>query len=459
MRVAYQAGVVRALHEAGLRFAHADGTSGGTMNLAMILAGQSPEEMAERWRTLDPRGFVSLLPPRTYARSLRWPALGSASGVVEQVFPHLGIDPARIRVSDGMCGTFNLCNFTTKTNEVIEHRDIDLDLLVAGISLPVLMPAVEHGGSVYTDAVWVRDANVAEAVRRGSDEVWLVWCIGNTGRYHGGPFHQYVHLIEMSATGSLFVDFEGVRVLNATRTRPVRLHVIKPEHPLPLDPDYLRGRVDADTLMASGYRDACRYLDAYTEEGVVWDHAATAMTDPEPGVTLRFDLSGTVRLDSDHAGSVEGSGSTQLRVWGAVQLDDVERVSTETVPVVPVVGHVAIGSAVPAPMVHAELRLDPGGVATLDCSVRWRGDRHHIRAVGRVGPHGGDLDVTLSRHHDGALEDGAVVGRGEVRIGAAAAWRALRSLHATAVATPRGRLQADLRFGRMVAGVLTGGQR
>ena len=51
MRVAYQAGVLRALHEAGLSFFHADGTSGGTINLAMLLSGLSPEEMSERWRT------------------------------------------------------------------------------------------------------------------------------------------------------------------------------------------------------------------------------------------------------------------------------------------------------------------------------------------------------------------------------------------------------------------------
>jgi len=40
MRVAYQAGALRALFEAGLTFAHADGTSGGTMNLAMLFSGQ-----------------------------------------------------------------------------------------------------------------------------------------------------------------------------------------------------------------------------------------------------------------------------------------------------------------------------------------------------------------------------------------------------------------------------------
>ncbi|MBV9707442.1 MAG: patatin-like phospholipase family protein [Chloroflexi bacterium] len=52
MRVAYQAGVVRALIKAGLCFAHADSTSGGIINPAMLFAGLSPVEMCDRWRTL-----------------------------------------------------------------------------------------------------------------------------------------------------------------------------------------------------------------------------------------------------------------------------------------------------------------------------------------------------------------------------------------------------------------------
>ena len=43
--------------------------------------------------------------------------------------------------------------------------------------------------------------------------------------------------------------------------RPVRLHVIKPQHPIPLDPAYYLGRIDAATLIDLGYQDACRYLD------------------------------------------------------------------------------------------------------------------------------------------------------------------------------------------------------
>ncbi len=48
------------------------------------------------------------------------------------------------------------------------------------MSLPLFMPPLRRGDRIWTDAVWIKDANVAEALRRGADEVWLVWCIGNT---------------------------------------------------------------------------------------------------------------------------------------------------------------------------------------------------------------------------------------------------------------------------------------
>ena len=164
-----------------------------------------------------------------------------------------------IRRATGVIGTYNVCNFATKTAEVVEHPGIDLDLLVAAVSLPVLMPAVVRRGTPYTDAVWIRDSNVPEAVARGSDEIWLVWCIGNTPAYHNGLFRQYVHMIEMAANGSLLRDLGYIA--DRWPQRPVRVHVIKPEYPLPLDPAYFTGQIDAATLIALGYQDACRYLD------------------------------------------------------------------------------------------------------------------------------------------------------------------------------------------------------
>ena len=84
MRVAYQAGVIRALLESGLTFAHADGTSGGTINLAMLFSGLSPVEMCDRWRTLDVHDFASFLPLDQYLRATDLMAMGDADGVINK---------------------------------------------------------------------------------------------------------------------------------------------------------------------------------------------------------------------------------------------------------------------------------------------------------------------------------------------------------------------------------------
>ena len=62
IRVAWQAGVVQALDEAGLTFVHGDGTSGGIFTLGMLMSGVRPNELGRRWRTLRVRRFISLAP-------------------------------------------------------------------------------------------------------------------------------------------------------------------------------------------------------------------------------------------------------------------------------------------------------------------------------------------------------------------------------------------------------------
>ena len=55
LKVGYQAGVLQVwLDEAGLKFDHADGASGGCFNLAMSCQGMSGRRIADNWRTLDP---------------------------------------------------------------------------------------------------------------------------------------------------------------------------------------------------------------------------------------------------------------------------------------------------------------------------------------------------------------------------------------------------------------------
>ena len=294
MRVAYQAGVLLALEEEGLTFFHGDGTSGGTINLAMLLSGLGPAEMCERWRTLNVRDFVSFLRLKKYLRSLNWPAFGGADSLVHKVYPHLGIDAARIRAAEGIEGTFNVCDFAQKTNWAVPHREVDEDVLVAGVSLPMLMPPVARDGKLFVDSVWIKDANPSEAVRRGAEELWLVWCIGNTARYRDGAFNQYVHMIELSANGGLFEELGHLKAELGDRLPA--LHVIKPEYPLPLDPDFYLGRIDASALVAMGYRDAKRYLASPSP--AEWGPSATAMRDQPPGAAFVENVEGAeIRVD------------------------------------------------------------------------------------------------------------------------------------------------------------------
>lgn len=326
MRVAWQTGVVRALHEAGLEFAHIDGTSGGIMTTAMLLSGLSPAEMAARWSDLDVKDFSSPLPFKDYLRG-PWslPGVGDADGVINKVFPHLGIDVDAVR-SATTAGTFNVVDFATKTCVAVPHTEVDAELLAAGMSLPLVMPPLRRGDRVWIDAVWVKDANVTEALRRGADEVWLIWCIGNSPYWGEGPLEQYVHMIEMSANGALFAELDAARDAG----RQFVLHVVKPPHPLPLDTEFYTGRISADSLVAMGYRDAWDYLDAMPPDGVAKDPSCTAMTEPAEGVRfrerLRGDVAGTeLTLDltvelplpeDGPGGPARVAGSVDYAPWG-----------------------------------------------------------------------------------------------------------------------------------------------
>jgi hypothetical protein len=326
IRVAYQAGVLLALEEAGLRFHHGDGTSGGTFNLAMLLSGVAPGDACRRWRALDVRAFATPWPARRLLAGPPYPALGSSDGIRRRVYPALGVDVERVRAARGIDGTFNVCDFVAKECIAVPHTEADLDLLTAGVTLPVFSPAVRRAGRTLVDAVWIKDTDITEALRRGAEELWLVWCIGNHGVYRDGAFQQYVHMIEIAANGALQEELALVRNSGA------RLHVIRPRVPLPLDPDFFLGRVDAATLIAMGYRDAAAYLDAPHADGVAADATATRMADPVPGVAFRE------RLDGD--------GMTLHLGW---EIDDVEAfAAAPRGTLVGDVSHAALGTRRPA---------------------------------------------------------------------------------------------------------------
>ena len=55
----------------------------------------------------------------------------------------------------------------------------------------------------------------------------------------------------------------------------------EPEYPLPLDPDFMAGRIDASTLVDCGHPgDASRYLAGMTPGGIVLTPGSTQMKHP-----------------------------------------------------------------------------------------------------------------------------------------------------------------------------------
>lgn len=310
MRVAYQAGVLMALNEAGIQFSHIDGTSGGIFNTAMLASGLSPYEMAVKWRKLRLNDFVSGREVNDYLKVFKMEGYADADNIRDKVFPHLGIDIHKINTS-GLNATFNVCNFTTKGVEAIPTNEVQSDHLLAGVSLPIFMPALKINNHWYTDAVWIKDANFVEAANHDSEEIWLVWAIGNSPTYLPGAFRQYVHMIEMSANGALLEEYKQIK----TSKPEAKLFVIKSPIPLPLDPDFFFNKINARELINMGYAHAKSYLNNKTETGEPMDARATQCAEPQDVFYLRAHYKGKLSFKNQ---------TTPVQFHSYLQLADFE---------------------------------------------------------------------------------------------------------------------------------------
>ncbi len=478
IRVAYQAGALKAIEEAGLCFQHADGTSGGIINLAMLFSGLSPAAMCDRWRTLKVRDFISFVPFHKYLNAADMMAMGDADGIVEKVFPHLGIDVRKVNAALGMEGTFNVCNFSQKTNVAVSHREVDLDLLVAGISLPIFMPPVEKNGAMFTDSVWIKDANCWEAVKRGAEEIWLVWCIGNTAEYKAGPFEQYVHMIELSAAGGLAEEFDRINDLNRRiesgdspygQTKPVVLHVVKPTYPLPLDPDLYLGRIDSATLIAMGYADAKAYLTEMSDSGVGFLPEVTQMNSSAPGISFRETMKGYFALDESdpEAGAAIGkTRDTELAMHASINIRDLAAFIADPEHRGEIVGSIdfpPLGYDMPAS--NGEFNLfspaeEPDTKYMIyELSFEHGGLTYYLagKKTVRDDPGFDLLSDTTTLHtvlHRGTDTSGDIIGAGILKLGVTELAKLVSTMKATNTSTTGESAKTILEFGRFFLGEL-----
>lgn len=441
MRVAYHAGALRALYQAGLRFSHVDGTSGGIINTAMVLSGLSAIEMCDRWRTFKVNDAISFMPFTEYLKGSHMMAMCDADGIRNKMFPHLGIDVNKINAAEGMTGTFNVCNFTRKTNEAISQDNVDLDLIIAGMSLPIFMPPVKKGDVWYTDSVWLKDANLLEAVKRGAEELWVLWIINNTPEYKTGFFNQYVHMIEMSANGSLIDEFERISELNTQidqgakpfgHNKRIKLHLIRPAKELPLDPELYLGHLTTAGLIDMGYTDAMKYLQEAAPDGLPLQPETLMMSSQtKPGVSFRETMTGGFALGETDPKLGEQKGDadhTKLSLHCEIDIEDIYGFMDDPDHETPIRAHIdfaPLGMSIPG--VRAKFNLfRPGDTPDVkyfiyEVAFEHSGEPYYLAGKKVVHDDPGfdmwaDITTLFTRLHKGADATGEVVGAGIIYI-------------------------------------------
>jgi predicted patatin/cPLA2 family phospholipase len=328
MKVGYQAGVLQVLlDEARLDFDHADGTSGGCLNLAMVQSGLSGTRIADNWRTTGPFELTSLQPLWRYLLFWRLPSMLTFDRLMRQL-PVWGVDFAKIRRSP-IAGSYNVFNFTDKVFETHSEADITPDLFKACFALPVWFPAVETGGKTYIDGVYWKDANLTEAVRRGADEIWVIWTVSETPNYRPGAYGQYFHIIEAIADGRFYEELrqidainEAVRAGTDTTHREIRVHVIRHAAPVPLDYLLFFSAGDMSRIVDMGVRDGRAYLSA---QGVPFE--PTGPLAPPTGLRFVEKMRGWWAIGETDPRVGEARGrreGTTLEVHLAITVGDVD---------------------------------------------------------------------------------------------------------------------------------------
>ena len=200
LKIAFQAGVLQVwLDEAGIEFDHGDGVSAAAFNLAMWAQGMSGTQIADHWRNFRPVAAVGLnwpqLPRLIYAESLF-----TLNAFRRKFFPEWRLDWEKIRASEREA-TFNVYNFSKHSLRPVTPPEMTEDFLIATASLPIWFPPVRVDGDTYIDAVFNTASNLEEAIRRGADELWVIWTTSSRGKWLNGFVGNFFGIFEAATNG------------------------------------------------------------------------------------------------------------------------------------------------------------------------------------------------------------------------------------------------------------------
>ena len=246
---------------------------------------------------------------------------------------------------------------------------------------------------------------------------------------------------------------------------PIVVHLVKPERPLPLEPDFLAGRATAASLIDMGYSDAWRYLDVRGEQGLPLTPEMTRTTEPAPELTFAESMTGPLALGATdpRAGALQ-AGARPFTVHSTIAVDEVDAFVSDLRHSARLVARVSfppLGTDLPVRrgsfnVFHA---TDAPGTRLMTYGLRFAAHgREYFLEGTRViragtGPHlWKDTTRLYCQLHEGPDARGPVVGAGVLTLGLEQLLQLISSMHAARRGSAG--LSVTERFGRFFLGPL-----
>jgi hypothetical protein len=197
---------------------------------------------------------------------------------------------------------------------------------------------VRIGGHTYIDAVYISDANIEEAIRRGADELWVIWTVSDKDEWRPGFVATYFQIIETSANGHYKAILKRIRASNDAIAagqpgefgRHIEVRELKADVALHYLIDFSQDRMtEAVNLGVKRAREWCKANGiALPNEGADYPtdvhtaHTTLRFTETMKGFVSRgaHDFEEGFRLGRD--------SGTELKVYLTVEVDGVNRFVT-----------------------------------------------------------------------------------------------------------------------------------
>lgn len=278
-RGAYQVGVYKALHEKGIRFDLAFGTSIGGLNATMIAQGDL-ERLEHLWSTLRASDIFHLPSASMVGRLVLGHKLGlldttPLETLLRRELNLQALKQSRMKV--GLCAT-DLCSLETRLitiDDVMSTNEL-VDVLMATSAIPMAFPPRHiHGAGLWVDGGLVRNTPMETAIQLGADEIFMV--LLHPEKINVCPtnmFEVLVRCLDIVLDASARREIQSAELYNrliamgsveSIGRKNVNIRVFQPRRAvnttlLEIDPERSR------RLIAQGYEDAMLQLSDYTAE-------------------------------------------------------------------------------------------------------------------------------------------------------------------------------------------------